>query len=80
MIERDLQDADYTQEIGKSPAFKGAMADCLKQIVFHPNSISEGGISISKAEVASIKAEANRLYQGIGEAPIGDERPKITFY
>lgn len=80
MIKRGLEDVVCTETVSNSSAFKGAMADCLKQIVFHPNSISEGGISISKAEVASIKAEANRLYREIGEEPIGGEVPKITFY
>ena len=70
---------DCTQEILASAAFKGANADCLKQIILYPSSISEGGMSISKADKRDLLFLANRLYREIGEEPIG-ERPLITCY
>lgn len=80
LMKRELDgNADCTQEILNSSAFKGAMADCIRQIVIYPSSISEGGMSISKADRQSLLGEANRLYRSIGEEPI-DERPKITCY
>ena len=72
-------DAECTTDIINSSEFKGAMADCLRQIIIYPSSISEGGMSISKADRQSLLGEANRLYRSIGEESI-DERPKITCY
>lgn len=72
-------EAECTQEILASAAFKGANADCLRQIIIYPSSISEGGMSISKADKRDLLFLANRLYREIGEEPIG-ERPLITCY
>ncbi|MBR1526828.1 MAG: hypothetical protein IJ640_09260 [Prevotella sp.] len=80
MMKRGLDgDAVCTGDIINSSEFRGAMADCLRQLVIYPSSISEGGMSISKADRQSLLGEANRLYRSIGEEPI-DERPKITCY
>lgn len=80
MMKRGLAgDAECTKEILNSIEFKGAMADCIRQIVIYPSSISEGGMSISKADRKSLLDEANRLYKSIGEETI-EERPKITCY
>jgi hypothetical protein len=80
MMKRGLAgDAACTNEILNSLEFKGAMADCIRQIILYPSSISEGGMSISKADRQSLLGEANRLYRAIGEEPI-DERPKVTCY
>lgn len=80
LIKRGLDgNAECTQEVIQSSAFKGAIADCIRQIVIYPSSISEGGMSISKADRQSLLGEANRLYRAIGEEPI-DERPKVTCY
>ena len=80
MVKRGLDgDGVCTKEIMESAGFKGAMADCLRQIIIYPNSISEGGMSISKADRQSLLFMANKLYGEIGESPI-DERPKVTFY
>ena len=80
MVKRGLDgDAVCTKEIMESSGFKGAVADCLRQIILYPSSISEGGMSISKTDLKSLLFMANRLYQEIGEEPI-DERPKVTFY
>ena len=80
MMKRGLVgDAECTAEIINSIEFRGAMADCIRQIVIYPSSISEGGMSISKADRKSLLDEANRLYKSIGEESI-EERPKITCY
>ncbi len=79
MTRRGLKDGKCTKEIMDSPEFKGATADCIRQILRFPASVSEGGMSISKASREDLLNEANRLYRQIGEDPI-DERPKITFY
>lgn len=80
LIRRGLDgSASCTKEIMLSVSFKGAHADCLKQVITYPSSISEGGMSISKADRQSLLDIANKLYQSIGEA-IVSERPKITFY
>lgn len=80
LVKRGLDgDAECTKEIMLSSDFKGAMADCLRQVILFPNSISEGGMSISKADRQSLLFMANKLYGEIGESPI-EERPKITCY
>jgi hypothetical protein len=80
MVKRGLAgDGECTKEIMESSEFKGAMADCIKQIILYPSSISEGGMSISKADKNDLLFIANRLYREIGEEPIS-ERPKVTFY
>ena len=80
MVRRGLAgDDECTQEIITSVQFKGAMADCLRQLVIYPQSISEGGVSISKADRESLLSEANRLYRSIGENAI-NKRPTITCY
>jgi hypothetical protein len=69
----------FTKEVDESAEFRGARADCIRQVLLYPSSISEGGMSISKASREDLLNEANRLYRSIGEEPI-DERPKITCY
>ena len=80
MIKRGLDgEGECTKEIMESSSFKGAMADCLKQIIMYPSSISEGGMTISKADKKDLLFLANRLFREIGEEPIS-ERPLITCY
>lgn len=79
MVQRELEDGECTKDVLDSANFKGAMADCLKQVILYPNSISEGGMSISKADKNDLLFLANRLYREIGEDPIS-ERPTIKFY
>lgn len=80
MVRRGLDgDAVCTQDMMNSAEFKGAQADCIRQIILYPSSVSEGGMSLSKADRDSLMVMANRLYRSIGEEVI-DERPKITCY
>lgn len=79
MVRRGLTDDECTKDVLESAAFKGATADCLRQVILYPTSVSEGGISISKADKNDLLYIANKLYQEIGEEPIS-ERQKITFY
>lgn len=79
MMQRELPDEVCTKDILDSVSFKGAMADCLKQVIMYPNSVSEGGMSISKADKDDLLYLANQFYREIGEEPIS-ERPVIKFY
>ena len=80
LLRRGLTGEDVcTKETLESPAFTGAQADCIRQIILYPGSISEGGMSISKTDRDSLMRIANRLYASIGEEVI-EERPKVTFY
>jgi hypothetical protein len=80
LVKRGLTgDAPCTAEVIGSPEFRGATADCIRQILRYPATVSEGGMTISKASREDLLGEANRLYRSIGEEPI-DERPKITCY
>ena len=79
MLGRGLDgDAECTRDVMASAPFKGAMADCLRQLVLYPQSITEGNMTISKADRQSLINEASRLYRSIGEAGI-DDNPRITF-
>lgn len=80
MIRRGLDgNGTCTKDVINSAEFKGATADCIRQIILYPSSVSEGGMSISKADRDSLMSMANRLYKEIGEEPLS-ERPKITCY
>ena len=80
LVKRDLSgDEAYSIEVDGSVGFKGALADCYRQIVLFPSSITEGDVSISKSDIATLKDIANRLYSEIGEQPI-EKKPRITFY
>lgn len=71
--------SECTKETLGSPEFIGAHADCIKQLLTYPNSISEGGMSISRTDRESLMSLAKKLYKSIGEDAVG-ENPKITFY
>lgn len=79
MVRRSLTDDECTKDVLDSAAFKGATADCLRQVILYPTSVSEGGVSISKADKNDLLFLANRLYREIGEEPMS-ERPTIKFY
>lgn len=79
MMKRGLEDGVCTRDTLESAEYKGCLADCLRQVILYPGSVSEGGVSISKADRADLLYIANALYREIGENPIG-ERPKVTFY
>lgn len=80
MVERGLSgDGTCTKEVFNSKSFKGAKADCIRQLILYPSSISEGGMSISKAAEDALRKEANRLYRQIGEETLDENKPKIRF-
>ena len=80
LVKRGLDgESECTADILNSVQFKGAHADCLRQLIIYPQSISEGGMSISKADRQSLMYIANMLYRQIGEEVL-EERPKITCY
>lgn len=69
-----------TPELLSSASFTGAQADCLQHLLIYPNSIAEGGMSLSKADREAIAQQAHRLYHSIGEDCNIQQRPRITFY
>ncbi len=79
MMKRGLSDGVCTRDTLDSVEYKGCLADCLRQVILYPGSVSEGGVSISKADRADLLYIANALYREIGENPVS-ERPKVTYY
>ncbi len=80
MVERGLAgDAPCTRDVFASKSFKGAKADCIRQLILYPSSITEGGMTISKAAEDALRKEANRLYRQIGEEPLDDNKPRIRY-
>ena len=78
LIDRGLKgEDDYTSNIANSNGFKGARADCLIELIDTPN-VSEGGLSISLSDKASIILVANKLYREIGETEYKTSQPKVT--
>lgn len=80
LLSRGLEaGATATAEALSSPAFVGAVADCLASLVQAPN-WSEGDKSISLGDRGAILRRANALYRSIGEAErVTDEaRPSVT--
>lgn len=78
LIERGLKDNDeYTSSVASSNEFKGARADCLIELIDTPN-ISEGGVSISLSDKASIVLVANKLYRDIKEPEYKASQPTVT--
>ncbi len=80
LIDRGLNgDEEYTTSVATSKEFKGARADSLIELIDTPN-ISEGSVSISVADKASIIVVANRLYRELGEPLYEKPQPKVTAY
>lgn len=79
LIERGLIGGDeYTQEVAKSNEFKGARADCYKELIDAIN-IGEGGMSISLSDKELILDMANSIYKEIGESQYGKEQSSVTY-
>ena len=60
MVRRELEDGECTKAIMDSPAFKGAEADCLKQVILYPNSVSEGADIMRTASLSLIRKVQRR--------------------
>lgn len=79
-IERSLSiDSEYTIDVAKSDAFRGALADCLYSLV-HAVNFSESDKSIgnlSDAQRKIILKRANSLYLTIGEEEKECDEPKV---
>lgn len=65
-----------TGEILKGNAFRGAVADCLYNLVIAPN-ISEGDKSITLPDRDVILRLANSIYRSIGEPEKDDGQPTV---
>lgn len=79
LIERGLKGTDeYTHEVAKSNEFKGARADCYKELIDAIN-VGEGGMSISLSDKELILDMANSIYKEIGEPQYGKEQSSVTY-
>ena len=81
-IERELTATDeYTLEVARSNAFKGALADCLFSLVqainFSESDKSIGSLTDEQRRV--ILKRANALYSDIGEEEVDTDEPKVFF-
>lgn len=62
--------------VSNSEAFNLAKADIIKSIVMSPN-VSEGGVSISFSDKATLISIANSIYGAYGEPLLGQETPTV---
>jgi hypothetical protein len=72
-------EAEFTQSIGTSTAYKLAYADCLRFVVTMVN-LQQGG-SVTQAAVKALEGTANAIYKANGEPLIGevaDAQPTVT--
>lgn len=76
-IRRGLDaNALYTPEVANSPEFELTHADILRLIATQPN-VSEGGVSISVSDKATMVAMANSIYRKHGESLIREQNPTV---
>lgn len=81
LIKRGLiSEREYTKDIALSSEFKGAIADCLRSLLYSVN-FSEADKSVgalSSEDKKNILRYANSLYASIGEEiVITDDKPKV---
>lgn len=69
-------EGEFDPFVATSKAFDLAKADVIKTIVMTPN-ISEGGVSISFSDKASMISIANRIYGAYGEPLLCLETPTV---
>lgn len=69
LIMRGLNGEDeFTMSVGKSNAWKGAVADCLVSIIVAPNfNEADKSVYMYEGEKELILKQANLLYEEIGE-------------
>lgn len=71
-------DAQYTKAIGKTPEFRLAKADMIRNIITAPN-VSEGGVSISYSDRKTLIGIANGIYAKYEPGSvIKEEHPTVT--
>lgn len=67
---------DFDPFVALSKPFELAKADVVKMVVMTPN-VSEGGVSISFNDKASLISIANGIYGKYGEPLLGLETPTV---
>lgn len=78
LINRSLDKDDIYA--ATSQAFDLAYADCLATMISSPASVSEGGFSISTADLKRLADIANSIYLKYGVASLlPSEKPTVTF-
>lgn len=78
LIARGIEFEDeFTVETAKSPAYIGAVADCLFSLISAPN-FSEADKSFSLSDKALLLRKVNSLYNSIGEPSVAlDDKPMV---
>lgn len=81
LIARGLEcDVEFDMDVASSMSYKGAIADCLRSLLFSVN-FSEADKSVgslSSEDKTRILRMANSIYASIGEEPIEyDLKPKV---
>lgn len=80
LIKRGLfVDDEFSYEVAKSDAYRGALADCLFSLV-HSVNFSEADKSVgalSESDKKHIISMANKIYVSIGEPEIKTNTPKV---
>lgn len=71
----DLYDL-FTKEVADSPEYELTHADILRLLVTQPN-VSEGGVSISVSDKATLVSMANSVYRKHGEPLIREQNPTV---
>lgn len=67
---------EYSKDVALSKEFELVYADVLRLIVTQPN-VSEGGVSISVSDKATLVSIANRVYGKYDEPIIQDTMPIV---
>jgi hypothetical protein len=77
---RELDPVDIFVALENVQAFDLAYADALVMILTQPNSISEGGYSVSAGDRKMLAEMANKNFLKYGKAsPLENPKPKATF-
>lgn len=81
LIERGLENCDFTARVAKMNSYKGALADCLASLAqaigFSESDKSVGNLTDKQRELALRRA--NSLYAEIGEPLIDNGEPMVIF-
>lgn len=80
LIDRNLSGNDeYTYEVSQSNDFKGALADCLKNVLIQGINFSEAdkSVSLMSDKDKRLLAYINSLYNSIGEPEVDLGEPIV---
>ena len=80
LIARGMKcDDEYSMDVARSDSYRGALADCLRSLLFAIN-YSEADRSVgalSAEDKKTILFLANSIYKSIGEKEIAINKPKV---